>query len=298
LIWVAVVIVVLVVIDVVLVGLALGRNAPEQSQHAGPIPTYTTAPSPSPSPSPAQSTSAPAPSAKAIDSGRRMLSAVTATEAWRASGGSCGAAAPILERTTDGGVSWTPVELSGNISSIAGLRATAAAVSVLAGSGPDCTLSVRTSTDEGATWTDGDPGAAGPGISTTGVVLANGPIDSPCADPIDAFQGKTTTVIVCDGTVEWRTGTAPWVEVPMDGVRSVTVDGNAYTFARVGTDRCAGVRIETMSAVGVTPASMTKPVGCRPAVTDSPVEVDRVGRTVWLWVGQSVAVSHDGGVTW
>ncbi|WP_123654448.1 hypothetical protein [Curtobacterium sp. ZW137] len=302
-IWVTTAVVALVVIDVVLVSLALGRTSPEQNGPAGPIPTFTSTPDTTEAPSPsASSTSAPSASAdpaSATSSARRLLSAVDGLEAWRASAGTCGVDEPVLEHTVDGGATWVPVDLGADVGSLMAIRASSTGLSVLAGVGDGCTTTVRTSTDHGATWIAGASGAAGAGIAADGIVLSTGTVDEPCSDPIDAFQGQRTAVVVCDGQLEWRTGTSAWVDVPVGGVRSLAVDGNDYTLARVRTAQCQGVAIETMSAIGVTPSTATTAVGCvDDADSSGPVSIDRAGEDVWLWAGDDVTVSADGGVTW
>ncbi|MCS6574676.1 hypothetical protein NYS52_09070 [Curtobacterium flaccumfaciens pv. flaccumfaciens] len=297
LIVVAVVVVALIIIDVVLVSLALGRTAPEQNGPAGPIPTFTRMPHASESPR--ASATADADAAGTKQQGRRLLAAVDGQEAWRASGGSCGGPRPVLEHSVDGGATWVKVGLGTDVGSLMAIRASSAELSILAGVGDDCTATARTSTDAGVTWAAGAPGAAGAGISTDGIVLASGTVQAPCADPIDAFQGDKTSVVICDGQLEWRTGEAAWVDVPLGGVRSVGVDGGEYTLARVGAASCDGVQIETMSASDVTPSSSTTPIGCADgADTDNTVTIDRAGQDVWLWDGETVRVSTDGGATW
>lgn len=293
LIWVAVVVVVLVVIDIALVTLALGRTAPNAGDPAGPIPTFSSSPRPSTSPTPSASASAEAAGP------RRFLSAVDDKEAWRATGETCGGAAPTLEHTVDAGATWVPVALGPDVSSLMAIRASATDLTILAGIGADCTTTVRTSADDGVTWTAGSPGGAGAGVSTAGVVLADGVIEAPCSGPIEAYQGKSTSVVICAGQLEWRAGTGEWVDVPLSGVRSIADAGMTYTLARINTETCDGVQIESMPAVNVTPTTSTTPIGCdADAATAGPTSLDRVDDAVWLWAGDSVSVSTDGGATW
>ncbi|PYY31833.1 hypothetical protein [Curtobacterium sp. MCBD17_030] len=289
-IWVAIVIVVLVVIDIALVTLALGRTAPNSGDPAGPIPTFSS--------SPRSSTSSPTPTADAAGA-RRSLSAVDGQEAWRATDGTCGGPAPTLEHTLDAGATWKPVTLGTDVSSLMAIRASSANLTVLAGVGDDCTTTVRTSTDDGVTWTAGSPGAAGAGVSTAGIVFATGVVEPPCSEPIEAYQGKSTSVVICDGQLEWRGGAGEWVDVPLSGVRSVADAGMTYTLARINTELCDGVQIESLPAVDVTPETSTTPIGCDADVaTSEPLSLDRVDDHVWLWAGDTVSVSADGGATW
>lgn len=290
LVWVVVVIVVLIVIDVALVTFAIGKTAPAPSAQR-PVPTFSDSPRASATPTPSATAAA--------VSTRRFLSAVNGREAFRAIGGTCGGEAPSLEHTTDAGVTWTSVPLESEVSTILSIRATSTGLSILGGAGGGCVPTVRSTTDGGATWTGSDVGAAGAGVSPAGIVLAAGVVDPPCSDPVEAFEGQQTTVVICDGQFEWRSGTGQWVDVPLGGVRSMADAGNHYTLARIGTSTCAGVEIESMSAVGVTHSTRTTPVGCAADVpAGGTVSLARAGDDVWLWADTSVSVSSDGGATW
>ncbi|QCR42572.1 hypothetical protein C1N91_02435 [Curtobacterium sp. SGAir0471] len=299
LVGVAVVVVALVVIDVVLVALALARTAPEAVGQPRPVPTFgATATAPA---TPRQSPSATAtggPAADGAGSARHLLSAIDGLEAWRASSATCADPEVVLEHTTDGGKKWQAVELDTDVRTIAALRATSSGVSVLVGTGDACATEVRTSTDDGGTWTDGAAGAAGAGITEQGLALGSDVVDPPCADPADVFRGDSTTLVACDDQLDWRSGTGSWVDVPIDGVRAIAVDGAEYTLARVGTASCDGVQIETMRASGVTAATTTTPIGCNPVPTERPIALDRAGQSVWMWSDGGVAISKNGGATW
>jgi hypothetical protein len=297
LLWIAAAVVLLVVIDVVLVALALGRTAPQDGGQPGPIPTFTSIPSPRPTAS-ASSTAAPA-GAMQSSSGRHLLSAVDGSEAWRASAGVCGGSGEVLQHTTDGGASWQSVQLGEDVESILALRASASSISMLVAAGPDCEVVVRTSVDDGATWSAGTAGAAGAGIGPDGLVLKTGTVVPPCSDPTEVFQGDYTTAVICQDVMEWRSGAGAWVEAPMQGIRSLADAGDEYTVAVVGAADCAGVQIASVGAAKVTPTSSGTAVGCdADADIAGPVTVARTGTNVWLWAGKSVAVSSDGGATW
>lgn len=298
LVGVAIVVVVLVVVDVVLVALALSRTAPSDNGHAGPVPTFTSAPGPSPTGTSTPSATAVEGAAGSQAAGRRLLTVVSAVEAWRAVSSTCKSSAATLEHTTDGGTTWRPVELGDDVGSVLALRATTSSISVLVGVGDACDPVVRTSSDGGLDWAAGTPGAAGAGLVTAGLVLSTGTETSPCSDPVDAFQGKYTTAVACNDEVQWRNGSRAWVEVPIRGVRAIADNGSAYTIARVGMTGCAGVGIASLPAVDVSSATEATPIGCASGPADGPIALDRAGQVVWLWAGGGTAVSSDGGATW
>jgi hypothetical protein len=297
--WVGIVVVTLVVIDVVLVGLALSRTAPATNGSAGPIPTFSSTPAPTSSGTAAPQPTATTGTAAMVASGRHLLSAVDGQEAWRASSGVCGGDEAVLQRSVDGGATWSRVDLGDGVRTLLALRASAAGVFVLAGTGEDCDPVVRTTADDGATWTAGVAGAAGAGIGPDGLLVKSGTVDAPCADPVEVFQGTYTTAVTCDEAIQWRSGTGAWVGVDIDGVRSLADAGNTYTLARTGVTACEGVQIASLPAARVTASSATTTVGCAAdADAGGAVTIARAGQSVWLWAGGAVQVSDNGGVTW
>ncbi|MFJ3384363.1 MULTISPECIES: hypothetical protein [unclassified Curtobacterium] len=297
---IATVVVALVLVDVVLVAIALGRTAPEQHGPAGPIPTFTSTPSSTEVPTPGVSgtPSASGDGAAAV-SGHHLLSALDSLEAWRASSGSCSDAHAVLEHTVDGGATWVAVALGDDVRAVRALRATTAGLSVLGVIGDDCAPTVRTSVDDGVTWTDGKSGAAGAGIVDAAIQLSTGPIESPCDDPVDAYQGEYTSLVACERKVEWRGGAGSWVELPLPGVQGIADAGDTYTLARLGSSTCDGVQIASLPAARLDPGSQISPIGCwKDGGSDGPVAIDLAGTALWAWAGDSVAVSADGGASW
>ncbi|OII38162.1 hypothetical protein BIU98_14910 [Curtobacterium sp. MMLR14_010] len=298
LIWVGVVVVALVAVDVLLVTLALGRTAPEQHGPAGPIPTYTSTPNPTQTPDPSATGSAGAAGAGGAAS-RHLIAAVDGKEAWRASGGSCSATRPVLQRTVDGGATWAEVDLGEDVHAVTALRATTGTLSILADVGDDCTQTARTTDDDGVTWAAAERSDLGATISDTAVDLSTGEIDSPCEEPADAYEGRFTTLVACAPEVDWRSGTGPWVSVALPGVKAIADAGETYTLARLGSSMCDGVQVVSLPATQVVSGSQVSPMGCwEDGATDGPVAIALVGKTLWAWAGDEVAVSADGGMTW
>ncbi|WIB60760.1 hypothetical protein DEJ13_02710 [Curtobacterium sp. MCLR17_007] len=297
--------IVLVVVDVVLVALALSRTAPESNGSPGPVPTFTSTPGPDRTDRPAMSATPSATPAAGPDSAdgdataeARLLSAVDAKTAWRSTRTQCGGST-VVERTADGGVTWQAVDLESDVDAIYAIRAQAGSVSLLVGVGTDCTPAVRTTTDAGSSWKPGAVGDAGAGVTPAGIVLRSGMVASPCPQPREAFQGSYTATVVCaDGVVQWRQGSGPWVAVPIAGVRSLADAGDSYTLARTGVAGCAGVSIDSLRATGVTTATKTTTLGCAARATASGPAVARTASATWLWSGDDVLVSTDGGATW
>lgn len=300
LIWVAIAVVGLVVIDVTLVLLAVGRTAPSQHGTPGPIPTFSSTPS---AVEPSETaTAAPGQTADPASVGsdqRRLLTALDGREAWRASSGICGGDEPVLQHTTDGGREWDTVALGTDVRAVSALRATTDGLSVLVAVGDDCTPTVRTSADDGATWVAGERGSAGSGVDGSSIELTSGRIESPCADPVDAYQGQYTTVVACAQEVDWRSGTEAWVHVALPDVQAIADAGNTYTLARLGSSTCSGLQIVRLPATQVTASTKVSPIGCwTEAGSDGSAAIDLAGKVLWAWAGDEVAVSADGGASW
>jgi hypothetical protein len=311
---IAAAVVLLVVVDVVLVGVALHRTGPSDNGNPGPIPTYSSAPTPPPSATASASASASAPATPSADSTPstsgasdvtstvRHLSVVSATEAWRSESGTCTDDSPVLEHTTDGGSTWSPVTLAGkDVRTISAVSAGTQRTSVLAGVGSACTPTGMSTYTSGKYWAVDTTPAAGASISSTGtLVLAGGTVASPCADPVQVVQGSTATAVVCPSGLAWRTGTSgTWVIVPLSGVRSVAINGASYTIARAGLASCKGVQISRLAASGITPTSKPTVLGCAPvADATGPVTLSQIASSVWVWSGEQTLVSKDGGATW
>jgi hypothetical protein len=114
---------VLVLVDVGLIAAAVSSTQPRDRAEAGPIPTFSQEPgqdatTPSPSETPTQTASAPA--VENEDAPQVFLSAVSATEAWRATSGDCAGTPARVERTTDGGETWGAVTIPFDLRTVVG----------------------------------------------------------------------------------------------------------------------------------------------------------------------------------
>ena len=87
--------------------------------------------------------------------------------------------------------------------------------------------------------------------------------------------------------------------VEVSGAVDLAVTAMGYVVATVGSPECAGVQLIALSTE---PLAGT-PTGC--FLVDSPVEtmqgnvaVSEASGTFWLWIGNEVKRSSDGGVVW
>jgi hypothetical protein len=205
-----------------------------------------------------------------------------------------------VERTGDGGRSWTPVPVDGAVLRV---RATgpASAFAVIR-RGPGCDLAFVEG-EAGGPWADDPPSLdvawylADEG-STAAVHSPVGSRPGPCPDALVDLaprSGVEAAVLCADGSVH-RTldAAATWAAVgAVPGAVALADAGTEHLVAALGSARCA-------HGVEVVIAGASQPVACVPAPDAAPgqVALSVAGKAAWLWAGDVVAVSRDGGRTW
>lgn len=132
----------------------------------------------------------------------------------------------------------------------------------------------------------------------TAVHSPEGVQPGPCgADVVDlAPVSSTGAGLLCpDGRVLTTDDVAvSWDELAaVPGAVAVTDSGQGYLAAALGTQGCDGVQV-----VRAGPEA-PEPLGCAPP-PDEPgqVAISSAGDSVWVWAGDEVLVSGDGGRTW
>ncbi|MDY7540921.1 hypothetical protein [Cryobacterium sp. 5B3] len=309
-----------VAVDILLIVLALGSNrSAATAETAAPIATFgassvqptpaeTTAPTPTPVAT-ATSTSTPAASTLLPVPPTRLLGAVDAKTAWRAQTGACPTAAATPELTTDSGVTWKKTDATGPTKVTALQRLTVTSESTVEFVGlakADCAPQFVKTFVTGDNYSSYPDKLAGtwyvdPADRAT-VQSPGGAKKAPCDAVVTLAvrDTKNAAALCADGRAFSTTdAAATWsASDTLPGTVTLTDTTTGYLAAAVGRSGCAGVQILTLK-----PSLESAVSGCYP--TPSPaqslpgnVALSGASGTLWLWAGDALGRSSDGGATW
>jgi hypothetical protein len=237
----------------------------------------------------------------------RILSAFNSNTAWRATSGACPGAQASPELSTDGGATWTASDAAADTgaSSILAINAISKSqASLVTLSATGCAPQLVATFVAGAQWAEQpDRLAKNWFVNPANRAVVTSPAGehaAPC-DAVIALASRSDTVagaLCSDGTlVRTGDGGASWgPSTPVPGAANLAVNVDGYLLAAADQPGCAGVQV--LSTPDELDGAIT-PVGCREA-TFSPGDVALAGADgiVWLWAGDTVSTSTDGGATW
>ena len=300
-----------VVVDLALVAFALTREPDGLAADADTsAPSAPAASSTTPSTTPT-ATATPAPAAEAAPL-NRMISAVDGTTAWRAEAGACTPDAEstpaTLQLTDSTGAEWTTsaIPAAVGVVGVDRLQASEAATAFVVGPvGSTCEPTFAQTFTSGADFGEyPDRLDASWYVSRSDRSVVHAPFSenpAPCASVVDlAVVSDTQAAVLCSDRTVYRTtdAAASWdAGAPVEGAVAIAAASGTFYVASTGAAGCDGTQIATTSSSA---DDVMTPVGCSPATTDEPgsVAVSAASGSVWLWAGDDVAVSIDGGVTW
>lgn len=257
---------------------------------AAPVPTFTFGErTPTPTPTPTQAPDAAAPSARETD---RFLAAGTGAGAstWRrAIAGACGGAAPVLERSVDGGATWASATPPGaaQIAALDSFNQTEAEI-VTAGSTCDV-QGLRTYT-QGGFW---EPFAdvlatsryIAPADSGT-VITPAGSIAAPCAEARGLRARGSVVALICDGIAYAADANGGWTALPGADAAAVAIDGGGVLVASAGAE-CEGLTL-TLFAAG--DPAQPGPSRCAAVSAAQPIAIASSEVGTLVWAGDVVTV--------
>ncbi|TAM70033.1 MAG: hypothetical protein EPN48_06505 [Microbacteriaceae bacterium] len=283
-------------VDIALATWAMSTTRATTPETPGPIPTFASVPSSRPTPT---ETSTPIP--LTAQAAPRLFAAVSATEAYRATRGTCTGPAAVLEKTTDAGATWVPLPTTRyNLHTLLALSgATDTHLAAVAGLKANCAVGAYASFTGGQFWQGypanlADASYIDPRSPDT-IHTPTGAEQSPCPTALQLARGFSSTAVLCSGTVAVRVDGAAWTITQVPGVLALTASDSGYTLAVAGAGGCPGIAIESLTAG----ASDSTLIGCL-ASLPAPAEltIGQSGNTLWVWSGAATMISNDAGKTW
>jgi hypothetical protein len=296
--------------DVGLVALALSSTqAANTTSKIGPIPTFeATAPTPKPTATPvptSKPTATPEPPAVPPT---RLIAALDATTAWRATTGACPATEASPELSIDSGASWKAKDATGPAKVVALQRITvgSAATATMVGlSQSGCAPQLVKTFVAGRNFASYpkelasawyvDPSTRGSVHSPAGDKKA----PCPAVVAIAPSGAKTAAVLCADHSVHSTADSAvTWsAAVSVPGAGNITATAKGLVVSAGADTRCVGVRLVSLA---LDPLAVTG-TACLPLAAAPPageVAVTEAADTLWVWAGDSLRRSADGGATW
>ena len=302
--------VVFLLVDAGLVALAL-RPRDTASAPATQMPTAEASVVPQVTPEPEPTRSSPVTVATIAPT--RILAARDGELAWRATTGPCGAPA-LPEFTTDAGETWLETTATGptGVVSLQSIVIEGPQVASMIGQNPDdcAAMFVRTfvAGDNYAEYSADLDGAWFVNPTDRAVIHSTtGDIPAPCDQVIalaphsdlraSALCDDGAVYVTADGAQTWSTVAAT------PGAMTIATVGEGYGVATVGDPTCSGVRLGLFIEPGANPIAPVVPGACvenalSPEALAGQIAMADGAGTLWLWAGDSIVRSSDGGLTW
>lgn len=209
-----------------------------------PVPTFTQPSQETPSPTPSETSA----TTESYDRSQERFLAVSAGVLWRGTAGQCGDVDPLLERSTDGGQTWTdstPHYLG--IGELVALNRFAdGQAEIIALMGPDCEVQALRTFTQGQFWESypdvlaasryivpADPG---------NIVSSDSPITAPCSDARSLRTAGSLIVMVCDDTAYVLDQDDEWLALPSTNATAVNANGDEIFVAHV-SEQCNGIKL-------------------------------------------------------
>ncbi|TFD29199.1 hypothetical protein [Cryobacterium lyxosi] len=306
--WILAALTLFVVVDVALVALALAPPETPSAVNVSAAPTSTATPTASPA-----ETTAPVDPVEVVPvtvetvAPTRIISALDGTTAWRAPTGPCPVTAAAPERTTDSGASWVSFNASINTDASSILTITAvddAETSLVTLDSTSCSPQVVDTYVAGEEWANYPERASGRWFINPAnravVHTPNGDVAAPCPSVVAfAARSATAAALLCaDGAFLRTTDSgASWgAALALPGAVNLATSGDGYVVVAQSQAECAGLQLLTAGESTDAPFSIT---GCREAAFNpGSVAVSSGEGTLWLWAGDALSRSNDGGTTW
>ena len=297
------------VADIALAAVALTGTRPpaQEASHAVPsAPAQSASPTPTP-------TLAPTPTVPPVVAvlPTRILVAADASLAWRATTGPCPATQAMPQITTDAGAKWT----STNATAPTGIRSLQSITiegkqlaSMIGQAAQDCSVQLVRTFVAGANYEKYPAALAGSWyvnpLNRASLHSPAGDFAAPCKSVLTlAHRDATRAAVLCDNQTIYTTtnAAATWSAASsIPGALNLAPTAAGFVVAAVGEEKCAGVDIYSIPNANATSATVIGclPTDATPAALSGNVALSEAASTLWLWAGQILKRSSDGGITW
>lgn len=310
--WWIIGVTVFLVVDVALVWWALSATGRSGRVAADPLPLTSFAPAPTVKPATATATPSATPSPRptvvplTLETYARRLVPIDGSLAWRV--GTVACTGPLaIESSSDGGATWTSWSTGEDVwgvREIVGYTGDSSMVGIIASVAGDCHPEYRMSFTGGEFWgpyPEEQPDLAVIDPADPSVIEdAAGAVASPCGAVSEFAEGPAGVGLLCTST---DVRLAPpdfgsWTTVTIEGAPvAITTSGDGYLVASRRDPACPdGLRLSSVGG----DASVV-PGMCLAAYADETAPVTLATApdgAIWLWVGDRVGVSEDGGSSW
>jgi hypothetical protein len=275
--------------------------APSTSSPSNTVPTPTASDSPNPTETPTPTTKSER--LDAVQTNRHMI-AISPREAWRATVGDCNKPGQ-LERSTDAGRTWTDAAKI-DLAPITRLGLEAGNVYAVGGGGKSCSpryvayssngvVVAQTASPKNLWFIDpsnrdqvyGPPGIKSKPCRRQHVVgLAT----------IDAFKA----LLVCtDGTAMMTTDSGKsWAKADELPETTAVGSGGGHFWVARKIPSCHGVSVQRLKVNGDELSRGARRCARGVEIAPGRMALDVSGTAIWLWVGDEVRISTDGGRSW
>lgn len=265
----------------------LSLAAYERSRPAAP--TGTMAPAPTFDLGVQTPTMTPTPAADEISPDRRRLLSIGSAQWWRSTAGACGGPAPLIERSSDAGATWTDVTPNYlGVAQVQTLDAFSPADAEVVAATVGCNAQALRTYTRGEFW-ESYPNvlAASRFIDpkdAASVRLPTGPVQAPC-DTASGLRAEGDVVaLLCDEHA-WSWTGSDWQQLAPEGAVALAID-RADVLVAHHADECAGIAV---SRVATATPDTSSPIGCAEgADAAAPAAIDVAGGRVVMWSGDAL----------
>lgn len=280
---------VLAVLTILLTLLALDhvRTRPADAD-VTPAPAFTQPARETPSPTPSD----PSATVASYDRSQERFLTASAGAVWRGTAGQCGTVEPLLERSADGGETWTDVTPHylgiGQLVSLGPFADGQAEIIALMGD--DCELQALRTFTQGQFWESyPDVLATSQYVSPAdagSIVRAGSSIAAPCSDARSLHATGQQLATVCDGTAYVLEQSGGWLALPPAGATGLNLGADNIVVVHI-SKRCDGV---TLTRYSTLLEEEPEEVGCSDvAQSDTPIAIATSGEDILVWAGTTTS---------